>query len=533
MPRGQMMFVLHAHLPYVHHPEYPFFLEEHWLFEAITETYIPLLRMFRNLEQDKVPVKLTMSITPPLMEMLANPDLQNKYEKRLEKLIELARKEVARTANEHPRKHKMAQYYLQHLEDTLYIFREQYKKNILNGFKEYMARGCLDIITCNATHGYLPFMEQYPQAIRAQLEQAVKTYERHIGVKPRGIWLAECAYFPGLDRYLAEYGLEYFFVDSHAFWYADERPRYGVYRPIVTPNNVFAFARDPESSEQVWSAQIGYPGDSKYREFYRDIGFDREYEYIRPYIDPSGVRTNTGIKYHKVTSKDTPLDKKDYYDIDEAKTTAYEHAKDFLRKKEAQIDYLLNLFEGLEPIIVAPFDAELFGHWWYEGPFFLEYFMREAAKSQKLRVVRACDVVDWIEKVQILTPAASSWGANGYNEVWLNGTNDWIYPHLHEMVERMTEVAKEHADETDPLKIRVLNQMVRELLLAQSSDWAFIMTTGTSGEYAVNRTKTHIKRFLNLYDMLKSGNIDIGELQRLEYVDDIFPDADYKMYLKI
>jgi len=168
------MFVLHAHLPYVHHPEYPFFLEEHWLFEAITETYIPLLRMFRNLEQDKVPVKLTMSITPPLMEMLANPDLQNKYEKHLEKLIELARKEVARTANEHPRKHKMAQYYLQNLEDTLYIFREQYKKNILNGFKEYMARGYLDIITCNATHGYLPFMEQYPQAIRAQLEQAIK-----------------------------------------------------------------------------------------------------------------------------------------------------------------------------------------------------------------------------------------------------------------------------------------------------------------------------------------------------------------------
>ena len=159
--------------------------------------------------------------------------------------------------------------------------------------------------------------------------------------------------------------------------------------------------------------------------------------------------------------------------------------------------------------------------------------MREAAKSQKLRAVRVCDVVDWIEKVQIVTPAASSWGANGYNEVWLNGTNDWIYPHLHEMVEKMTEMAKLHTNETDPIKIRVLNQMVRELLLAQSSDWAFIMTTRTSVEYAVNRTKTHIKRFLTLYEMLKSGNIDTGELQRLEYLDDIFPDADYRMYLKI
>ncbi len=533
MPRGQIAFVLHAHLPYVHHPDYPFFLEEHWLFEAITETYIPLLRMFRELEKEKVPVKLTMSITPPLMEMLANPDLQSKYEKYLEKLIELARKEVVRTEAEHPTKHKMAKFYLNFFEETLFLFRDVYQSNILNGFREYFSKGNLDMITCNATHGYLPLMEQYPQAIRAQLEQAVKTYERHIGVKPRGIWLAECAYFPGLDKYLAEYNFEYFFVDSHALWYADEKPKYGVYRPVITPNNVFVFARDPESSEQVWSAQIGYPGDSRYREFYRDIGFDREYEYIKPYIDPSGVRVNVGIKYHKITSKDTPLEKKEFYDIDEAKKVAYEHAKDFLRKKEAQVEYLLNLFDGLEPIIVAPFDAELFGHWWFEGPYFIEYFMREATKSQKLRPVRVCDVVDWIEKVQIVTPAASSWGANGYNEVWLNGTNDWIYPHLHEIVEKMTEMAKLYTNETDPIKIRVLNQMVRELLLAQSSDWAFIMTTGTSVKYAVNRTKTHIKRFLTLYEMLKSGNINTGELQRLEYIDDIFPDADYRMYLKI
>lgn len=532
MPRGQIMFVLHAHLPFVHHPEYPFFLEEQWLFEAITETYIPLLRMFKELEKDKVPVKLTMSITPPLMEMLANLDLQNKYEKHLEKLIELSKKEVNRTQSEHPAKNKLAKFYLNFFEETLHIFRDIYNKNILNGFKEFFSKGLLDIITCNATHGYLPFMEQYPQAIRAQLEHAVKTYEKYINVKPRGIWLAECAYFPGLDRYLAEYGIEYFFVDSHALWYADERPRYGVYRPVITPNNVFAFARDPESSEQVWSAQIGYPGDSRYREFYRDVGFDREFEYIKPYIDPSGVRINTGIKYHKITSKNTPLEKKDFYDVDEAKMVAYEHAVDFLRKKEAQSEYLLSIFEGLEPIIVAPFDAELFGHWWFEGPYFIEYFMREATKSNKLRVVRACDVVDWVEKVQILTPAASSWGANGYNEVWLNGTNDWIYLHLHELVEKMTEMAKLHSEENDRTKIRILNQMVRELLLAQSSDWAFIMTTRTSVEYAVNRTKTHVKRFLTLYEMLKSGNIDMETLQRYEYIDDIFSDADYKVYLK-
>ncbi len=532
MPRGQIMLVLHAHLPYVHHPEYQFFLEEHWLFEAIGETYIPLLKMFRSLEKDKVPFKLTMSLTPSLLEMLANENLQNKYEKRLEKLIELSQKEVIRTQSENPVKHKTAKFYLKEFEETLHLFRDIYGKNIINGFKEYMEKGNLDIITCNATHGFLPFMEQYPQSIRAQLEYGVKTYERHLGKPPRGIWLAECAYFTGLDSYLAEYGIEYFFVDSHALWYGDERPRYGVYRPIITPNNVFAFARDPESSEQVWSAQVGYPGDSRYREFYRDIGFDREFEYVKLYIDPSGVRMNTGIKYHKITSKNVSLDGKDYYSVDDAYQAASEHAQDFLWKKENQSEHLINLFEGVEPVIVAPFDAELFGHWWFEGPKFLEYFFRKSANSTKVRTTKACDVVDWIEKVQILTPAASSWGANGYYEVWLNGTNDWIYRHLHEMVERMTDAAKKYSTETDTIKVRTLNQMAREILLAQSSDWAFIMTTQTSVEYAVNRTKMHVKRFLDLYEMLVNNSIDVSKLEEIETSDPIFPDIDFRVYLK-
>ncbi|QTA37720.1 DUF1957 domain-containing protein [Thermosipho ferrireducens] len=534
MPKGNIVFVLHAHLPYIHHPEYNYFLEEHWLFEAITETYIPLLRMFRKLESEGKKFRLTMSITPPLMEMLANKELQNKYVEHMELMIDLARKEIERTKSEHPLKHKMAKFYYEDFQKILYIFKDIYQNNILNGFKEYLDKNYLDIITCNATHGFLPFMEQYPQAIRAQIEQGIKTYEKHIGRKPRGIWLAECAYFPGLDKYLAEYGIEYFFVDSHGLWYADERPRYGVYRPVITPSNVFVFARDPKSSEQVWSSQIGYPGDSRYREFYRDIGFDREFDYIKPYIDPIGTRTNTGIKYHRITGKDVPLNMKDYYDIDAAKTAAREHARDFLRKKESQVSRLMKLFEGLEPVIVAPFDAELFGHWWYEGPVFLEEFMRYVSESSKVRALKACDVVDITEKVQIVTPAASTWGANGYNEVWLNGSNDWIYPHLHELVEKMTEVAKIYPvpENTNPKIRRTLCQMARELLLAQSSDWAFIMTTQTSVDYAVNRTKTHVKRFLDLYDMVKSGKIDMGRLSHYEWVDDIFPEIDYTMYLK-
>ncbi len=527
MPAGYMLLVLHAHLPYIRHPEYEEFLEERWLFEAMFETYIPLIRMFKKLEQDGINFKLTMSITPPLMEMLTSDDLMQKFRRHMEKLIELAGKEGERTQWEDPRKHKMANYYLNDFKETLAVF-DSYEGNILKAFKEYLEKEKLDILTCNATHGYLPLTEIHPYAVKAQIKIGIDTYRRHMGRDPRGIWLAECAYYPGLDEILSEFGIEYFFVDSHGFWYADERPHYGVYRPVITPNEVFVFARDPESSELVWSADVGYPGDGRYREFYRDIGFDREYEYIKPYIDRSGVRVNTGIKYHRITSKSTPLSDKDLYDIEMALEAVKEHSEDFLRKKIAQAENLKALFGGVEPIIVAPFDAELFGHWWYEGIFFLEEFFRKVSNSN-LRVATAAEIVDRLDTVQIVTPAASSWGANGYNEVWLNGKTDWIYPHQHELEEKMREVAQS-VDESDPLMVRLAKQMARELLLMQSSDWAFIITTGTSVDYAVNRVKEHARRFLDLYEMFKAKNINEEHLSYYEWTDAIFPDIDYKIY---
>jgi 1,4-alpha-glucan branching enzyme len=521
--RGKILIFLHAHLPYVHHPEYDHFLEERWLFEAITETYIPLLMMFDEMED----FRLTMSITPPLMEMLSSRDLQEKYERHMEKLIELADKEVERTKKEHPLKHKMAKFYREHFEKILNVFRS-YNGNILEGFRKHQETGKLEIVTCNATHAFLPLYQMYPEVVNAQITVGVKNYEKHMKKHPRGIWLAECGYYQGLDLYLAQNNVEYFFVDSHAFWFADEQPRYGVYRPIMTPSGVFAFARDPESSEQVWSAAVGYPGDPRYREFYRDIGFDREMEYIKDYIDPSGVRINTGIKYHRITSKSLDASQKEYYDIDLAMEAVEEHARDFLHKKENQARRLMDIM-GVEPVIVAPFDAELFGHWWFEGVFFLKRFFELVNESKDLKLVTASEVIDTLEEVQIATPADSSWGAGGYYETWLNGTNDWIYRHLHEMIERMIDLSKKCYNSSDPLVERVLNQMLRELFLAQSSDWAFIMTTRTSVQYAENRTKLHIKRFLNLYDQLVSGRIDEEMLRYYEWTDAIFPEINFRV----
>ena len=524
---GKLIMVLHAHLPYVNHPNYSYFMEENWLFEAITETYIPLLMAFNRLIADEIPFGITMSITPPLFEMLSNRTLKDKYRRYLKSLVELAEKEVDLTVHEEPLKHKCALKYLNDFQNTLSFF-DDCKGDLISEFKKLENTGALELITCNATHGFLPLMRGNPKAVHAQIAMGVKAFEERFKEHPKGMWLAECGYYPNLDKELADQNVDFFFVDSHAFWYANVPPKYDVYRPIITPNKIFAFARDPESSEQVWSAQYGYPGDPNYREFYRDVGFDRPFEYIKDYVDPAGNRINTGIKYYRVTGE-VALGDKELYDPDKAIEIAKRHAVDFAKKKSFQVGRLTDMM-GIDPIIVAPFDAELYGHWWYEGPQFLEFLFRELSKINNVEPTVPSKIIESMENVQVATPAMSTWGANGYNETWLNGRNDWIYPHLQEAESRMIELATEYRNSTDPLYIRTLNMCARELMLAESSDWAFIMTTGTTVEYAVNRTKPHLSRFLELYDAIKVHNIKEKVLELYEWLDPIFPYIDYRVY---
>ncbi|HOO73661.1 MAG TPA: DUF1957 domain-containing protein [Tepiditoga sp.] len=529
MKKGNFLLMLHAHLPYVRHPDYPDFLEERWLFEAITETYIPLIKMFRSLENENIKFKLAISITPTLSEMLSDEDLQNKYISHMNKLIELSEKEIIKTEKENVQKFKTAKFYNSHFKEILHIYSDLYSRNILKAFKEFQEKGYIEVVTCSGTHGFLPFMKNHPEAVRAQIKVGVETYKKNFGKSPNGIWLAECAYSRGFDRILKSEGINYFFTDSHALWYSETPAHYGVYYPVITPGGDFVFARDPESSEQVWSSVIGYPGDSRYREFYRDIGFDRDFEYIKDYIDKSGTRCNTGIKYYKITDKTLPAERKDFYDINEAYEVARNHAKDFVLKKEFQVKKLTNIFDDIIPLITAPFDAELYGHWWYEGPVFLESLFREIAKSEIIESVLPSEIINSLETVQVLEPADSTWGANGFNEVWLNEKNDWIYRHLNHIASQMHKKATEYKNPSE-LEKRVLNQMAREVLLSQASDWPFIMTTGTTVDYAVNRIDNHINRFFKLEKMLDSNKIDTEELSHIEWIDKIFNDIDFNIY---
>lgn len=525
MEKGYLALVLHAHLPYVRHPERPRFLEEDWLFEAITETYAPLIKVFDRLIDDGVPFRITISLSPTLMSMLNDPLLIERYERHLNNLITLAEREVERT-RWIPAFHELAEMYLSRFREVRYIVFEKYGSRLLRAFKKFSDAGRVELITCAATHGYLPMMRLHREALRAQVGVGVQTFRNLMGFSPNGMWLPECGYFSGLDEILREYGIRYFFTDSHGIMHAVPRPKYGVFAPLYCPSGTAVFARDMESSKQVWSATEGYPGDPAYREFYRDIGYDLEYDYIRPFLHDDGIRVNTGIKYYRITGATA---NKEPYVPWAALERAAVHAGNFMFNREQQVSYLAEFLDR-KPIVVSPYDAELFGHWWFEGPDWLNYLIRKIAYDQKnIRLITPGDYLNMYPKNQVAVPSESSWGYKGFHEVWLEGSNDWIYRHLHQAAKRMTELADTYPHADGQLR-RALNQAARELLLAQSSDWAFIMKTGTMTAYATRRTKDHLHRFTRIYESVKAGHIDDGWLSDIEYKDNIFPDIDYTIY---
>jgi 1,4-alpha-glucan branching enzyme len=520
---GSLALILHAHLPFVRHPEHEHFLEEDWFFEAITETYVPLLRMMQRLVDDRVPFKLTMSITPTVCAMLRDKLLCERYIRHLDLLIDLVARERKRNSK-HPRLRELAEFYSKIFCETKRFFVDECKCDLLTSFRELRGSGALEIIASAATHGLLPLLlQQSREAARAQILIGRDIYADLFGAEPAGFWLPECAFAPGLESILQEANIRWFVLDTHGLLFAEPRPRRSIYAPCYTPAGPAAFARDRDSSRSVWSAQGGYPGDPAYREFYRDAGFDLPLEHLGPV--GRGTRKFSGVKYHRITG---PGDEKDLYDPGAAQRVTEMQALQFIEERRRQFREVAA--PGFDPIVVVPFDAELFGHWWFEGPRFLEQFIREAAKERDFRLSTPSEYLAAHPTQQIVEPAISTWGENGYFEVWLNPSNAWIYPQLHIAAQRMSEVARRRAEDRRPVVERMLKQLARELLLAQASDWAFLIKTGTAREYATKRTIDHLSRFNALCDQLAANRVDEGFLRDCESRDNLFPNVNWHYY---
>jgi 1,4-alpha-glucan branching enzyme len=567
--QGYLSITLHAHLPYVvHHGIWPHGLE--WLLEATAETYLPLLRVLKNLERDGVPVRLNINLSPILLEQFSHPTFRAEFPEYVKRKIQAAREDE--------------EYFRQsgdaHFVRTARMWREFFEQSVadfeglggdlVSGFRGFADAGMIEVITSCATHSYLPLLGT-DESVVAQVKMGAATHERHLGRKPKGMWIPECGYRPagvwqppvipqgsgnpwpafqrvGVEEALAEAGIGFFSVDSHLveesilftpyelksaggpvgaaavtarYWPACE----SLYRtwcvdgPLAAQHPVVFFPRDPRTGLQVWSGDTGYPGEALYLDFHKK-------------------RWPGGHRYWQVTQSNSGMVEKTPYHPDRAAARTREHAGHFVG---VVCDTLRSsLSEDRPPVLSAPFDAELFGHWWFEGPQWLEHVLRiMASENYPIATTTCSEYLAHTKPEGFFELKEGSWGKDGGNEVWLNPETAWTWSHIYPAEAKVREIATEGRWRNSATGQRLARQMCRELMLLESSDWQFLITTAAARDYAEGRVQTHVEQFRtleNAWDEFTQtamlGACAEREIAAIEARDNIFPDVDPDLWIR-
>ena len=554
MKFGGFTFVLHSHLPYCRNAgRWPH--GEEWIHEAASETYIPLLDALYDLKQEGCSFKLTLGITPVLVEQLADPLVIDHLVEFIEDKIHRAKGDVERfdKAGEGHLLY-LANFYLDYYKRVLTSFNERFARSLVPAFKQLQDDGYLELTTSAATHAYLPLLER-DSSIYGQLQTGKTSYRRHFGVDPSSVWLPECGYRPayyvdgssksyvkpGLESFLAQLGLTCFFAETHTVEggepvgkareevigpYGSISRRYLVPLPqsseptqrttylpywVRTPE-VAVIGRDNRTSMQVWSAEWGYPGDFNYREFHKKDGI-------------------SGFQYWKITGARVDLAYKEYYDPYWAAQRVAEHSSHYAHLVEEVIS---NFYQetGKFGIISAAYDTELFGHWWFEGVEWLKQVLRHLSKVELVELTTASEFIKNHPPEDVLALPESSWGLGGGHFTWQNADTDWLWPIIGVASLKMEELVARYPEADGGMR-KILNQAARELVLLQSSDWPFLITTGQARQYAENRFLEHVNRFQQLAGIADSGHADKAALtlcNQIWELDKIFPDIDYRSF---
>jgi 1,4-alpha-glucan branching enzyme len=523
------------------------------LYECMADSYVPLLNALTELKEEGVKANITVGITPILAEQLADPYLQQGFINYLDALLTAVGKDVKRYPNpDTPHSEHLAflaDYYQKHYQKLKDDFIHKYNRNLVQAFAALQDAGCIEITTSSATHGFSPLLGN-DASVNAQFKTGVETYKKHFGRAPKGYWLPECAYRPaqevrdpatgkitvrpGIDAFLFENGLNYFFTEYHAIEggiSSGARRVVGVYGNIqylplparpstgLTTNEAYwmkdypvaVMGRNDRASFQVWSAAHGYPGDGLYREFHK-----RD--------------SNSGMKYWRLTSKDTDLGDKMLYDPVLAFNKTKENADHFVNLVYHMMKDRYEATGGEQTLVMVSFDTELFGHWWFEGVTWLKEVIRQFNANPEVAIETASTYLENnVPRTAIGLPE-STWGQGGHYWVWQNHHTEWMWPIIHAAEQRMAELVADFPDETDPLKERLLNQILRELFLLESSDWPFLVTTFQAKDYAIERFIGHKDNFWLLVKMLESGRIQEDKLAELEEKDNPFGNLDYRWF---
>ena len=507
--------LLHAHLPYGMRADLETSLEQAWLCEAITGCYLPLLKMLQGFSARQHAPWLTVSLSPTLLELWAHPQFKERYRQHLENGIAIIEHEMGNA--QHPLERRLLAHKLKAQWDNAAQQFEQLQGNLAKAFAAEAERGCIEIITTAATHAFLPGHQANNTYRRFQIENGIETFKEHTGIIPKGFWIPECAYFPGLEEELALYGIEYFALEELGLTAA--QPRASQRQPLACPNGLLAFGRDATLSKKVWNARIGYPGKANYREFHHDGIHDVANSTCGSFALPNGGRLPFGLKYWRVTGSP----EKDWYNAQLANQQTEADAEDFVA----------TLSQTKEGLVFLPFDAELFGHWWHEGPQWLEKVLLAADQLPGTRIESAGSASAHFVNPPIGQPAASTWGRNADYSFWINHDTDWIYPLLREATVKLQTLQQTFGVPTSQTpEHRTLRQAARELLLAGASDWPFMIRAGATADYAMQRLRDHIGRFEFLCHTLETDSINNRDLRLLESLNTAFPNISLKAFEK-
>jgi 1,4-alpha-glucan branching enzyme len=535
---GAAVIVLQGHIPYTRQIG-PWLHGESWLHDSLAETYIPLFSTLSDLAEHEVPARLTLSVTPVLAEQLGDPLVAQHFESYLLDRAERAAQDVGRfdrAGDLHAR--YLAHWYEDFYNRTLAVFRGRFNRDLVSAARRLQDSGHLEIATSAATHAYLPLLSR-ESSVAAQMSTGVRTHRRTFRGDPSVVWLPEAGYRPGIEELLSEHGLSLCFAETHALVggrpvgkamndvvgpYESIPKRYLVPTPTALPgsdrttfrpyrighSNVNVLGRNTRTGLQVWSIAHGYPGDFDYRELQRRDGI-------------------SGLRYWRVTGPQIELPAKDWYHPDWAEGKISIHADHFARIVE---DVLREYHErtGEYGVLATICDAFLFGTWWFEGVRWLGEVLARLARSEVVDLCTAGAYVNAYPPTESVTLPESSWGMGGKHFTWDNVDTHWMWPIVQAAEARMERLATDHRRAEGPL-FEVLSQAARELLLLQSSDWQFLITTGVAVEYARERFREHAERFDRLADLAERGPHD-ERARRLAADlwerDKVFADVDYR-----
>jgi len=529
MSIGYFGLVLHGHMPYVKKSgTWPF--GEEFVFEAMYETYIPFLNVLRDLRERNIKTAITLDITPILAEQLADEYMKQRFSEYMKGLIARAKSDIKRFEH-HPQLKSIAENHLRNFEHLLDSYYSNYYGDLLGSFKWLEDEGMIELMTCGATHGFLPLFES-DSGIYSQIQLAVDTHEKYFNKSPKGIWIPECAYRPSevkdgklresIDYWLNNSGIEYFFVDSHGILDAEIiESRNNIGLDIRTgyrlETGVSVFGRNPKSSRQVWDAKIGYPGDEHYREFHK-----KDYE--------------SGLHYWKITGKEVKSGEKELYETNKAQEKVNSHANHFIHLLEEELEEFMN-DKNKHGIIISPYDFELYGHWWMEGIDWLKMLFELIHVNDKIEMITFSDYISRNKgDFSIIKMKESSWGEGGHFQVWKNPDHGWIWPYINGSVREFENVLSQNPNPNEWEK-RILMQIARELLLMEGSDWPFLLYTKQAKEYANQRFHHHHQRFQKLIwaakDFNDTNRLNLGMLEEIESIDSCFNDLNIDYFRKI